>query len=102
MTTILWCAPVDIHAAHTDPFTPDGIVHGHLWRIALGREQSGGDRLDVRVLIAEANTFAATLDHTHLGCASTEDIAEAALLHCPAATMAEVEEVGVCRVVMTR
>ena len=102
MPATLWCAPVDIHAAHTDPFSDESAIHGHLWRVSVGVSQSLTERIDVRILIAECRDFVDIYDHTHLGCISTEDIATAALVHCMTATMAEVEEVGVCRVVLQR
>ena len=96
MKCIIWTAWSDIHAAHTDPFR-GGEVHGHLWRVRLGRYQDLDNRADIRSLLSQCQVFAGRLDHTNLGSISTEDIALQALSKTDS-DIVQVEEVGICLV----
>lgn len=100
MKCIIWTAWFDIHAAHTDPFR-GGSVHGHLWRVRLGKCQDLQDRSDIRILLRQAKRFSESLDHTDLGSISTEDIAEQAISKTDS-DLVQVEEVGVCLVELSR
>lgn len=97
---VLWTTWADIHAAHTDPFQ-GGQVHGHLWRVRLGIDQDLFSRKDVRSLIEQCKEFADAIDHTNIGEISTEDIALLALQNTTADRV-EVEEVGICSVLIER
>ena len=100
MKCIIWTAWFDIHAAHTDPFQGGGI-HGHLWRVRLGKNQDLAGRSDIRILLRQAKRFAERIDHTDLGTISTEDIAEQALSKTDS-DIVQVEEVGICLVELSQ
>lgn len=99
MRVYLWSTWADIHAAHVDPFT-HGEIHGHLWRVRGCVVQDLDNPLDVRVLNAQCRDFALSLDHRNLGAVNTETIAQRAMRLYPSWHSVEVEEVGVCSVVM--
>lgn len=102
MKCILWSSWADINAAHTDPFSNNGQVHGHLWRIRIGIEQPLNARMDARQLISAVKGFAELYDHTYIGEISTEDIAVNALAYIKIADRVEVEESGICTVQLYR
>jgi hypothetical protein len=100
MKCIIWTAWFDMHCAHTDPFKGGGI-HGHLWRVRLGKNQDLQDRADIRILLGQAKRFSERLDHTDLGTISTEDIAVMALEKTDS-DIVQVEEVGICLVELAK
>lgn len=96
----LWA---DIHGAHRDPFGTTSRVHGHLWRVRGSCEQTLPLSVDARDLNTQVRNAANCYDHADLGRMATEDIAAAILGKLEAwIDQVEVEEVGVCLVVVTR
>lgn len=102
MRITLRTAWYDIHAAHTDYFTVDGPVHGHLWRFRVSKRQKDGEPLmDWRTLDTTCREVRDIFDHTNLGKCTTEHLAGKLFQQIDCDSI-EVEEAGICSVVITK